>query len=93
MEPASVYALTSPSGLLYREWDGEAVVFNPASGSTHRLPGAAAVVLRWLEAQPADLDGLVSGLADVVPDMHEQLRPWLSALLAECERAGLVERR
>lgn len=88
-----VYALTSPSGLLCREWEDEAVVFNPVSGSTHRLPAAAVDVLRLLEAQPASHEEVVGTLARLVPEREADLQPWIAALLVQLERAGLVERR
>jgi len=88
-----MYALTSPSGLLWREWDGEAVVYNEASGSTHRLPGAAADVLRTLEARPLAADALVAELAGLLPERREDVGQWVLALLERLEQVGLVERR
>jgi PqqD family protein of HPr-rel-A system len=88
-----LYRLTSPGGLLWREWDGETVVFNPASGNTHRLPAAAAEMLRALTARPSTSAELVADLAALLPEQRDELGTWVSALLDEFERAGLVERR
>ena len=86
-----VYRLTSPGALRWREWNGEAVVFNPLSGNSHRVPAAAAEVLRYLEAQPASLDQLAAELSALVPEREAELRTWLAALVAQFEQAGLVE--
>jgi len=86
-----VYRLTSPKGLLWRDWGDDAVVYNPASGNTHRLPAPAAHVLRSLQAQPASVDDLVAELTAWVPERQSDLRAWVSALLGELERVGLVE--
>jgi PqqD family protein of HPr-rel-A system len=50
--------------LAFREWDGEAVLYNDLSGSTHLLDGAAIDLLHALRGQPADSAALAVRLAD-----------------------------
>ena len=45
-----------------REWDGEAVLFNDLSGSTHLLSSTAVWLLERLAAAPADLAHLAAAL-------------------------------
>jgi len=48
--------------LLQQTWDDESFVFNPASGDTHVLNPVAMQLLEWLDATPADLDGMAEWL-------------------------------
>ena len=50
--------------LAFREWEGEAVLYNDWSGSTHLLDGAAVDLLCALRERPADNAALASQLAD-----------------------------
>jgi PqqD family protein of HPr-rel-A system len=50
--------------LAFREWEGEAVLYNDLSGSTHLLDGAAVDLLYALRERPADNAALASQLAD-----------------------------
>lgn len=45
-----------------REWDGEAVLFNDLSGSTHLLSSTAVWLLERLAAAPADPASLAAAL-------------------------------
>ena len=45
-----------------REWDGEAVLFNDLSGSTHLLSSTAVWLLERLAAAPVDLVSLAAAL-------------------------------
>ena len=45
-----------------REWDGEAVLFNDLSGSTHLLSSTAVWLLERLAVAPADLACLAAAL-------------------------------
>ena len=50
--------------LAFREWEGEAVLYNDLSGSTHLLDGAAVDLLCALRERPARGAVLASQLAD-----------------------------
>lgn len=67
---------------LRREWDGEAVIYDPLAGDTHYLDSIAAVVLDHLRAKPASAETLARLLgpgfeadseADVLAAVQEAL--------------------
>ena len=81
------------TALTWREWDGEFVVFNHETGSTHLLDELAGTVLRQLsEAEDAAtvLD-LVAALMDdpSASDQQECARA-VTAALTEFARLGLA---
>ena len=79
--------------LASREWDGEAVLYNDLSGSTHLIDGAALDLLHALREQPADGAALALRMADhfgARADDAEFLAT-VDAMLAELSRLDLVE--
>jgi len=83
-----------PEDLTWRELDGELVVRNARSGSTHLLEPLAGEVLRaLLEAE----DGMT--ISDLVAQLREDtategVSEWLAAVesvLSEFQRLGLAE--
>jgi PqqD family protein of HPr-rel-A system len=77
--------------LACREWDGEAVLYNDLSGSTHLLDGAAIDVLQALRAAPLDAAALAQGLAERFGADAAELRPEIEDMLTELARLDLVE--
>jgi PqqD family protein of HPr-rel-A system len=78
--------------LVWMSWDNQFVAFNLASGDTHLLTPVAARVLKMLEQQPLDLDGLSQQLAStarITPD--EQLLQQTNTLLDNLDQLGLIE--
>ena len=71
-----------------REWDGEFVVRNEESGSTHLLgPLAGRVLQVHLESDaPLDVAGIATKLA-----RSAEPRVSIEAVLAEFQRLGLAE--
>ena len=49
--------------LVWREWDGEFLVYSAASGQTHNLNFLAGEALRSLEAEPGSVSEVVCRLA------------------------------
>lgn len=47
---------------VHREWDGEAVVYDPLSGSTHYLDSISVAVLDRLRAEPASAEEVTRAL-------------------------------
>lgn len=47
---------------LQRLWDGEAVIYDPRSGSTHYLDSVALAVLDRLRVEPASADEIARAL-------------------------------
>jgi len=83
-----------------REWDGEAVLFNDLSGSTHLLSSTAVWLLERLAAAPADMASLAAAL-DAALAAQARLdgdfadapieRAQLSELLGELCALNLIE--
>jgi PqqD family protein of HPr-rel-A system len=77
--------------LACREWDGEAVLYNDLSGSTHLLDGAAIDVLQALQAAPLDAAALARRLAERFGASPDELAADIEDMLAELARLDLVE--
>lgn len=58
-----MWQVVAGQSLVFREWEGEAVLYNDLSGSTHLLDGAAIDLLTALRERPADSAALASQLA------------------------------
>jgi PqqD family protein of HPr-rel-A system len=78
--------------VLQRSWSGEAVAYDPASGSTHYLDSVAAAVLACLGEQPASVASIARSLlsqfdgeseADVLAAVREAL--------AKLRQMGLIQ--
>jgi len=77
--------------LVFREWDGEAVLYNDLSGSTHLLDGAAIDVLQALRRHPADAATLAAGLAGQFEADPDELSVMIEDMLAGLATLDLVE--
>lgn len=84
------WRLTDPS-LVWRCWDGQTLVFHPASGDTHLVEPLAAAVLQSLQEAPRDAEDLFRlAAAQAACDPRAAAEP-CAALLVELEALGLVE--
>ena len=77
--------------LAFREWDGEAVLYNDLSGNTHLLDGAAIEVLQALRQRPADAATLATGLAVRFDAGADELSAMIEDMLAGLAGLDLVE--
>jgi len=77
--------------LVFREWDGEAVLYNDLSGNTHLLDGGAVDVLLALRAQPLDAATLAARLADRFDADADALPAAIADMLTGLARLDLVE--
>jgi len=77
--------------LAFREWDGEAVLYNDLSGNTHLLDGAAIEVLQALRQRPADAATLAAGLAARFDAGADELSAMIEDMLAGLAGLDLVE--
>ena len=76
----------------WRCWDGEYVVFNPASGQTHILDIASGELLLGLMERPtgrADLCARLGAFLEV--DNGADLEAAVSRILGSLEDLGLIE--
>jgi PqqD family protein of HPr-rel-A system len=84
----------APDAIVWREWDGEFVVRNECSGSSHLLAPLAGRVLQVL----LGADGAL-GVADIAATLSHELAAAdatdsyaaIDAVLAEFKRLGLAE--
>jgi len=86
-----VWRLTPGQALACREWDGEAVLYNDLSGSTHLLDGAALDLLHALRDQPADAAILAARLADQFDAGDDDLVSLIDDMLATLAGLDLIE--
>jgi PqqD family protein of HPr-rel-A system len=77
--------------LAWREWDGEFLVYNAASGQTHHLNFLAGEALRSLEAAPGSVSEVVSRLANQF-DIAEDSPPLqkIDSLIRQFDELGLI---
>jgi PqqD family protein of HPr-rel-A system len=78
--------------LLWREWDGEAIVYGKSSGSTHLLNPMAAEVLRIIETKaktPLEISHQLASRANVSVDTEVINK--VETLLANLDHLGLIE--
>jgi PqqD family protein of HPr-rel-A system len=86
-----------PEALAWRDFDGEIVVRNARTGSTHHLEALASEVLRALLGAPAplsvaELEVLLREGAEV-EDNGAEWTARIQEVLTEFERLGLAEAR
>jgi PqqD family protein of HPr-rel-A system len=77
--------------LVFREWDGEAVLYNDLSGNTHLLDGGAIEVLQALGPGPADAATLAARLAGRFEADADELSAVIEDMLAGLAGLDLVE--
>jgi PqqD family protein of HPr-rel-A system len=78
--------------LAFREWDGEAVLYNDLSGSTHLLDGGTIDVLQaLLRHGPADAAALARVLAAQFDAEPGELTATIDHMLAGLAGLDLVE--
>jgi PqqD family protein of HPr-rel-A system len=87
-----MWRLGKLTSLHWRRWDDEWVVFDVASGQTHRLDLFTAVTLLTLEEAPRDRVGLAAALAaDLELESNDALAAALDTALQRLQTVGLVE--
>ena len=88
------WQLASPDALAWRELEGEIVVRNAQTGSTHLLEPLATEVFRLLVARSEGLsiEELVAALR-VEGDADDEWYARVQTVLAEFKRLGLAEAR
>lgn len=78
---------------LLRDWDADGVLYDIASGDTHRLGALHLELLELLQRQPKTTDALVLGLADDLPEHldADARRALIAGVLSELQGLGLIE--
>ena len=89
---ASVWRVPEPSGLHWRDWDGEHVVYHEASGDTHRFNDVGASALRLLTGRSMTASDLVAALgADLPAGDRAALAQTVDELIERLRDLGLIE--
>lgn len=82
-------AVTNPP-LLWREWNGEFVVYNDVTGDTHQMDATSAAILRSLEDASADAEAIHAQV--VAQAQHDGLDPdRAQAAIDQFRLLGLIE--
>ncbi len=87
-------SFTTHSGISWREWDGEFVVYDDATGATHLLSSASGQILSLLSDSrcPLDSAAILQRLGDD-PALGDDLTiVAIDAILNELERIQLAAR-
>jgi len=78
--------------LSWRYWDGEAVVYNDASGDTHHLDALAAEVLERLCTHAADVEEVSQAIANAYGlDPDDDLNAAVAGSVERFLKFGLIE--
>jgi PqqD family protein of HPr-rel-A system len=86
------WKIGDPSGLCWKIWDGECVVFDGRSGETHLLNPLAVEVLQTLEQGPADGSHLTRLIASTLAlEAEPDLARAVDEVLARFDELGLTE--
>jgi len=86
-----VWRLPEGVQLLWRSWDGEAVVYNVASQQTHLLDAFSAAALREIDAAPKTAEELSARLGAVLDTDRGALSARLAEIFAKFVELGLAE--
>lgn len=90
VDPARLHPSVS---LHWRQWEGDWVVFDEASGGTHRLDRLSAFVLSALEAGPVAPSHLVDELVEATNDSRGSVQASIERVLRDLADHGLIDSR
>ena len=92
MVDSVVWRLATPGAVAWREWDGEAVLYDERTGATHRLGVGAALVWRTLAGAPAGADHqmIASTLESAELADAQTASEFATTIVEDLERLGLV---
>jgi PqqD family protein of HPr-rel-A system len=89
----TVWTCTPPGRFLFREWDGECVVFDLLSNDTHACDLLTTAIMHELRASPSVLPHLTHVIgASLGWGSDADFSATTTAALENLERLGIVER-
>jgi PqqD family protein of HPr-rel-A system len=89
----TVWTCTPPGRFLFREWDGECVVFDLLSNDTHACDALTTAAMHELQAGPSMLPHLTDVIAASLGwGCDAEFTVMTNAALENLERLGIVER-
>ena len=90
-EQAVIWGVVRDPPCLWREWADGAVVYNEATGDTHRLNPLAAEMFHSLLAEPATLPQLTERVAHSIGiEIDEELARRVKAVVRQLRSFGLL---
>lgn len=92
MPRSETWKICGDADLAWRQWDGDYVVFDPASGNTHLLDIASGEVLMTLLDGPASAERIAARVADLLEvGQDEPLGAAVAGILESLDELGLIE--
>jgi PqqD family protein of HPr-rel-A system len=91
--PGSLWTGPAPHAVAWREWDGEIVLYDDATGDTHHLDALGGEVLLTLMAHPHGIaiTEIVRDIGDRMDDRYEmRLASQLERAMARLAEVGLA---
>ena len=86
------WKVIDPCDFRWRFWDGQHVVYNPASGDTHLLNPVAGATLQSIQQSSADVSELARRVASRLElPADGQLLEQVEKLVSELNELGLIE--
>ncbi len=85
------WQVTPESQFIWHSWNNEHLLYNNASGSTHLLGEAEAVLLQSLQKAPQTIPQLEKGLSELFEAVpSEEATKWLQNTLFQFKSLGLA---
>ena len=92
MQATTAWRVPVEGVLPLRDWDGDYVVYNPLTGSTHVLDIVTGEVLKAIMAAPATTGELCRHVADFLEIPNDvRTAENVDAVLAALDELGLIE--
>ena len=91
-DPKTHWRVCGHEKLLWREWDGDLVIYHPLSGDTQLLDVAVAEVLKQIDEGQATRDQARARLAHFLEvDNDSELDKAVSQILGRLDDLGIIE--
>ena len=88
----SVWRIAARQDILWRNWDGDYVVFGSLSGETHILDIVSGKALERIMERPSSVPEIRSDIADFLEvENDEELASAVAKILQRLEDAALIE--
>ncbi len=89
---ANIWRVAGNQKILWRDWEGDYVIFSSLSGQTHILDIASGKVLRRIMERPSTIEDIRSEIADFLEVKNDaKLANAVDSILKRLEEAGLIE--
>ena len=91
-DPHETWRVPEDQRLLFRQWDGDYVVYSCLAGETLKLDIVSGKVLETIDCATTSVESLRSSVAELLEVSNDpQLAEAVTEILESLERAGLIE--